>query len=121
MRIHKEGRKILFNMAIGLAILNLLIKWLLPEALPFVAVTSILSFGLVLQFFRNPTREILLPDDNLIYAPADGKIVAIEKTDENEYFGDQRLQVSIFMSPTNVHVNRNPVGGKVKLFQIPSG
>ncbi len=121
MRIHKEGRKILFNMALGLAVLNLLIQWFLSEALPFVAVTSVVVYGLVLQFFRNPYREILLPDDNLIYAPADGKIVAIEKIEEGEYFGDKRLQVSIFMSPTNVHVNRNPVGGKVNYFKYHPG
>ena len=76
---------------------------------------------MVLQFFRNPKREILLPDDNIIYAPADGKIVVIEETQESEYFNDKRMQVSIFMSPTNVHVNRNPISGTINYFKYHPG
>jgi phosphatidylserine decarboxylase len=76
---------------------------------------------MVLQFFRNPRREIVIADDNIIYAPADGKIVVIEETYEHEYFNDKRLQVSIFMSPTNVHVNRNPVSGTVNYFRYHPG
>ena len=63
----------------------------------------------------------MIPDDNVIYAPADGKIVVIEQTEENEYFNDKRLQVSIFMSPTNVHVNRNPISGTVNYFKYHPG
>jgi len=72
-------------------------------------------------FFRDPKREILLPCNNLIYAPADGKIVVIEETNEPEYFEDKRIQVSIFMSATNVHVNRNPIGGTVNYFKYHPG
>ena len=78
-------------------------------------------FIAVLQFFRNPTRKIKVTDDNLIYAPADGKIVAIEEVFENEYFNDKRLQVSIFMSIKNVHVNRNPISGTVDYFKYHPG
>ncbi|HHJ50093.1 MAG TPA: phosphatidylserine decarboxylase family protein, partial [Phaeodactylibacter sp.] len=78
-------------------------------------------FLAVVMFFRNPKRELMLPDDSSIYAPADGKIVAIEEIEEEEYFKERRLLVSIFMSPANVHVNRNPVGGKVNYFKYHPG
>ena len=64
---------------------------------------------------------MLIADDNIVYAPADGKVVVIEEAQENEYFHDRRLQVSIFMSPTNVHVNRNPMGGTVNYFKYHPG
>jgi phosphatidylserine decarboxylase len=70
-------------------------------------------YGLVLQFFRNPDRKILR-DENKIIAPADGKIVIIEEVEEQEFFKDKRLQISIFMSPLNVHINRYPVSGKIE-------
>lgn len=82
---------------------------------------SVLLFLLVLQFFRNPVRLIPDCDNELVYAPADGKVVVIEETDEQEYFHDRRLQVSIFMSPVNVHVNRSPVSGLVKYFRYHPG
>jgi len=78
-------------------------------------------FLLILQFFRNPDRQILQSDDSLIYTPADGKVVVIEETTETEYFNDQRIQVSIFMSPTNVHVNRNPMSGIINYFKYHPG
>ena len=88
--------------------------WQLPAwGLP-VAIISVVFFLVILQFFRNPARLLPEEDDNIIYAPADGKVVVIEETVEPEYFKDKRLQVSIFMSPVNVHVNRNPIGGEVK-------
>lgn len=88
--------------------------WQLPSwGLP-VAIVSVVFFLVILQFFRNPARLLPEEDDNIIYAPADGKVVVIEETVEPEYFKDKRLQVSIFMSPVNVHVNRNPIGGEVK-------
>ena len=96
-------------------------SWLAPNLLLSATVLSVLVFLLVLQFFRSPKREILLPDNNIIYAPADGKIVAIEEVEENEYFDDKRIQISIFMSPTNVHVNRNPIGGTVNYFKYHPG
>jgi len=121
LRIHKEGRKILINTIIIFGLINLLILWLAPVAVWFSALVSIVLFLLVLQFFRNPIREILSADDNVIYAPADGKIVVIEETTEQEYFKDKRKQISIFMSPTNVHVNRNPISGKVTYSKYHEG
>ncbi|MBK7133311.1 MAG: phosphatidylserine decarboxylase family protein [Bacteroidales bacterium] len=116
MRIHKEGYKILAFGFILLLVLNIgvnivwsdftLLKWV------FVFCSSML-YVFLLFFFRLPTRH-LEADPGLVYAPADGKVVVIEETMENEYFKDMRLQVSIFMSPFNVHCNRYPVSGKVK-------
>lgn len=75
---------------------------------------------MVLQFFRNPA--VLVPvNTKLVLAPADGKVVVIEETQENEYLKDRRIQVSIFMSPINVHVNRNPVGGVIKYMKYHPG
>ncbi len=87
----------------------------------FCGIASLVIFGLILQFFRNPLREIYEANQNIVYAPADGKIVVIEETEESEYFKDKRLQVSIFMSPTNVHVNRNPISGKINYFKYHPG
>ncbi len=121
LRIHKEGHRILIGLTLGLVVLNLLVFNFAEAFLPFTGIVSAVLFLLVLQFFRNPLREVLLPDDNVIYAPADGKIVTIERTQESEYFQDQRLQISIFMSPTNVHVNRNPISGTVNYFRYHPG
>ncbi len=121
MNIHKEGHKILITTASVLLVINFLIYWYLPQQLATAGIISGLLFLLVLQFFRNPRREIMVADDNLVYAPADGKIVVIEEAHEGEYFDDKRLQVSIFMSPTNVHVNRNPVSGTVNYFRYHPG
>jgi len=70
-------------------------------------------FLFIVSFFRNPTRIIAEPNESIIYAPADGKVVAIEEVHEPEYFNDKKLQISIFMSPANVHVNRNPISGTI--------
>jgi len=91
-----------------------LVYWQFPAWGWLMAVIFGVLFLIVLQFFRNPRRLVPTEDDSIIYAPADGKVVVIEETREPEYFKDQRLQVSIFMSPVNVHVNRNPIGGEVK-------
>jgi len=88
--------------------------WQLPAVALLIAGISLVLFLTVLQFFRNPTRLVPVEDDSIVYAPADGKVVVIEEAVETEYFKDKRLQVSIFMSPVNVHVNRNPIGGEVK-------
>jgi phosphatidylserine decarboxylase len=75
---------------------------------------------MVLQFFRNPSRKIMRNDRHVL-SPADGKVVVIEEVFENEYFHDKRLQVSIFMSPLNVHVNRYPVSGKISFYRYHPG
>lgn len=111
--IHKEGYKILISLFIILAVLSVAVAILVPVAFIFVLVAAVVLFLLVLQFFRNPKRQITAPDNEKVYAPADGKVVVIEETEETEFFKDRRLQISIFMSPVNVHVNRNPIGGKV--------
>ena len=74
----------------------------------------------ILQFFRDPKRTFTI-DEGKIIAPADGKVVVIEETEEGEYFKDKRLQVSIFMSPVNVHINRYPIAGKVAFFKYHPG
>ncbi|MFK7936076.1 MAG: phosphatidylserine decarboxylase family protein [Saprospiraceae bacterium] len=121
MKIHREGRRILTGLALLLGIINLLVFYFFPNSLQVSGVISLIFFLAILQFFRNPTREITLTDDNVVYAPADGKIVVIEETNETEYFNAKRLQVSIFMSPTNVHVNRNPISGTVNYFKYHPG
>ncbi len=121
LRIHKEGRTILTVTALLLAALNFAVWKLVPVAFwPLVAL-SVIFYIIVLQFFRNPVREVLTADNNLVYAPADGRVCVIEEVFEPEYFKEKRLQVSIFMSPFNVHVNRNPVSGVVNYFKYHPG
>jgi phosphatidylserine decarboxylase len=116
IHIHKEGYKILAFCLIALLILNLIVSiiWKDSEIIRWgFFLCSIVFFVFILFFFRLPVRT-LEPDPGLIYAPADGKVVVIEETMENEYFKDMRLQVSIFMSPFNMHSNRYPVSGRIK-------
>lgn len=123
MTIHKEGYTSIALTVLFIFIINAFAnyyfadsKWLL-YLLYFV---SFLLFVIVLQFFRHPHRNIN-PDDLHVICPADGKVVVIEETTEGEYFKDKRIQVSVFMSPVNVHVNRNPVSGIVKFFKYHPG
>lgn len=113
--IHKEGYKIVFVSI--LVYLGLIIGFylLLREAMIFFYILSglaLLVFLWVLHFFRNPLRNLMI-DNHKIVSPADGKVVVIERTMETEYFNDERMQISIFMSPLNVHVNRFPVSGEI--------
>lgn len=85
-----------------------------------ILVISIVLFFLIIQFFRNPKRSTELNEKNII-APVDGKVVVIEEVFEKEYFKDQRIMVSVFMSPINVHVTRNPIGGIVKYSKYHPG
>ncbi len=84
----------------------------------FIVTLALLIF--LISFFRIPKRK-LYSGDNAVVAPADGKVVAIEEVEADEYFTDRRIQVSIFMSPLNVHVNRNPVSGDVSYSQYHKG
>lgn len=122
MRIHREGIIIIVYVVILVASINLFLYWWLKN--PFIQsvliVFSVIFLMLVLWFFRNPARMVI-PDESVILCPADGKIVVIEETVEHEYFKDRRLQVSIFMSPLNVHVNRYPVSGTVSYFKYHPG
>jgi phosphatidylserine decarboxylase len=123
MSIHKEGYKILIIGFLILLLINviicifvndlMLIKWIL-------GIGSLILYVFLLFFFRLPARH-LEPDPGLIYAPADGKVVVIEETEEKEYFKDMRLQVSIFMSPFNMHSNRYPVSGHIKYVEYHPG
>jgi phosphatidylserine decarboxylase len=116
IHIHKEGYKILGFGLIILLFLNIVVNIIWSDMAIVKWTFFVCSFMLyifLLFFFRLPIRY-LDADPGLIYAPADGKVVVIEETMENEYFKDMRLQVSIFMSPFNVHSNRYPVSGKVK-------
>ncbi len=119
---HKEGGKIIL-IATTLTVAFLLLAdtfiatiWLQKV----VEITVLLLLLLVLQFFRNPVRTVEI-NDNHIIAPVDGKVVVIEEVFEGEYFKDKRLQVSIFMSPTNVHVTRYALNGEVKFSKYHPG
>lgn len=115
MRIHKEGYKILIISFLVLLLINiaLYVPWSSSNWLKWVVLLpSVSLFGFLLVFFRLPAREVA-PNSSIILAPADGKLVVIEETFENEYFKSKCLQVSIFMSPLNMHSNRYPVSGTV--------
>jgi len=116
MKIHREGYKILLYSAVSLAILNTLIIYLFSNSRGLwitMLSLSVLILILLLAFFRKPVRK-LVEDAGKIYSAADGRVVAIEETDEDEYFRDRRLQVSVFMTLFNVHYNTYPVSGTVK-------
>lgn len=124
MSIHREGYKIIAVSTILFGIINLSFFYFFSYASPFLG-GSVFAFTLVLllfviSFFRIPKRK-LTNDNNAIIAPADGKVVAIEEVKADEYFNDRRIQVSIFMSPLNVHVNRNAVSGDVVYSQYHKG
>lgn len=122
MTIHKEGHKILFLALAGLFAINFGLTYLTQNTtvLNLILVFSIVIFVLILQFFRNPAKTIEI-NENHIIAPADGKVVVIEEVFESEYFNDKRIQISIFMSPFNVHVNRFPISGIVKFVKYYPG
>lgn len=116
MRFHREGYSAI--VIAGVAALGLLVTviFLFPAAAGLHYITAGLGAVLlvaILQFFRHPNR-VSPPGDRLVLAPADGKVVVIEETTETEYLKDRRIQLSIFMSPVNVHVNRAPISGLVK-------
>ena len=123
MRIHKEGYVILIVLGALLVIFNVAAYFFIhTEGISvLIFAISLIVYGLILQFFRNPNRDISYFDNRAVYAPADGKVVVIEEVYEAEYFKDKRIQVSIFMSPINVHVNRNPIGGKVSYCKYHEG
>ena len=119
---HKEGFKIIRNTTITLLIVNG-IAWYLfggSNLIKLLTFTSVVFSILILQFFRNPKR-VTPVKSNQVIAPADGKVVVLEETVEHEYFKDKRIQISIFMSPFNVHVNRYPISGEVKFTKYHPG
>ena len=123
MKFHKEGWPSLLIVIIFSAIMIFIARFFFPGnalAVGFAYLLALFLIVTILQFFRHPLRVHTL-DERLIIAPADGKVVVIEETSENEYFKDKRLQVSIFMSPVNVHVNRYPISGVVSFFKYHPG
>lgn len=123
MTFHKEGYTSLAICILFIFIINALANWFAPENTLLIWAVYLLSaflFIIIVQFFRSPKINIL-QNDLQVLCPADGKVVVIEETTENEYFNDRRIQVSIFMSPINVHINRNPIGGLVKYFKYHPG
>ena len=117
IRIHREGTHTLASSFLLLLIVNSALYLGLECKLPFyiVATISILLYGMLVNFFRCPIRLFEQEDtEKIVVAPADGKIVVIEEVEENEYFHDRRLMISIFMSIVNVHANWYPVDGTIK-------
>ena len=119
---HREGHTIILIFLFAVIGDILLIEYLLDDG--FIKITlqtiSIVILLLILQFFRNPVRNTIINEKHII-SPVDGKIVNIEKVFENEYFKEDRIQISIFMSPLNVHVTRYPMSGKVNYSKYHPG
>ncbi len=123
MTIHREGRTLLFVLLVVLFAINWAVAYFFPgnTILQNVLIAgSAIIYLLILQFFRIPIFPIQKNDKHVL-APADGKVVVIEETVETEYLKDGRKQVSIFMSPVNVHINRMPVGGVISFFKYHPG
>lgn len=122
MRIHREGRNLLLIVLFIIA--SLFVFFLCyPDKTLTIVLLSLMAILLlfVLYFFRNPEREIIIDDSSFVIAPADGRVVVVEPTMENDYFHEQRMQVSIFMSPFNVHANWYPIEGDVILSEHQKG
>lgn len=123
MTIHREGFRILTGLLLTLTAINVVLYFVFPENSILQTISLLVSlvvFLLVLQFFRNPDRNMNLGDSHVL-CPADGKIVAIEEIVEDEYYKDKRQLVSVFMSPLNVHVNRYAISGTVAYFKYHEG
>jgi phosphatidylserine decarboxylase len=123
MTIHREGRILLFVLLLILFALNWAIFYFFPTSALVqnsVILSSVIFYLLILQFFRNPIFSIT-KNEKQILAPADGKVVVIEETEETEYLKGRRKQISIFMSPVNVHVNRMPIGGIISFYRYHAG
>ena len=124
MTIHREGFKTIAITALIFSMINVLSITLLSESLNwlslaiFIATLVVLLF--IISFFRIPNRTLTI-NENQIISPADGKVVVIEEIIDTEYFNDKRIQLSVFMSPANVHVNRNPISGEVVYNQYHKG
>tara|TARA_Y100000589_G_scaffold277537_1_gene272563 strand:+ start:4140 stop:4802 length:663 start_codon:yes stop_codon:yes gene_type:complete len=123
MKLHKEGYPsiaIVFTFVIIINIIDQYFNHSYNFVHYLVWLVSAFLIVAILQFFRVPKRKVT-KGENLVVAPADGKVVVIEEVMEDEYFHEKRLQISIFMSPTNVHINRYPIGGKIKYFKYHPG
>ena len=125
IRLHSEGNDILRNSLLAIIAVNAFLYFLLKDIclLPVyvVAAICVVLYGIAVNFFRCPLRQFQGDVERTVVAAADGKVVVIEEVEENEYFHDRRLMVSIFMSITNVHANWFPVEGVVKMVRHHSG
>ncbi|MDR6301524.1 phosphatidylserine decarboxylase family protein [Mesonia maritima] len=119
---HKEGHKIIGFTLLACLLIDLLAFYFIEKLWVFqlILTATIIFYILILQFFRNPKRSTVVDEKNVV-SPVDGKVVVIEEVFEKEYFKDKRLQVSVFMSPINVHVTRHPISGKVKYSKYHPG
>lgn len=124
MTIHKEGYTSIAWATIIFGVINLLSFYFLSFEQPIISwaifIVTLILLLFIISFFRIPKRQLTIQEDAIV-APADGKVVAIEEVQADEYFTDRRIQVSIFMSPLNVHVNRNPVRGEIAYSQYHKG
>ena len=124
MNIHKEGYKSIIISGLILAIINILFYFYFKASMPILCwiifFTSMILLLFIISFFRSPKRNFTIAHHQVI-CPADGKVVVIEEITDTEYFNDKRLQVSIFMSPANVHLNRVPMSGEVLYSQYHRG
>lgn len=123
MTIHREGKNWVWGTFITVLLINFLVLNFRAEhdwITVLVLIVTLVFFLLILQFFRYPKRNITR-NENYVIAPADGKVVVIERTEESEYYKDKRFQVSIFMSPINVHANWYPMSGKIKFLRYHKG
>jgi len=124
MTIHREGYQSIGIAALLFGFINFISFTFLSDKTPWLAtsifVITLILFLFIVSFFRIPNRKLTI-DDTRVICPADGKVVVIEEITDKEYFNDKRIQVSIFMSPANVHVNRNPLSGVVKYSQYHKG
>lgn len=124
MNIHKEGYRTIAIAVLVFGAINIIFFYFFSAAMPFLSWVvfgvSLIMLLFIISFFRSPKRNFIVAHHQVI-CPADGKVVVIEETMESEYFKDKRLQVSIFMSPANVHINRIPMSGKVEYSQYHKG
>jgi phosphatidylserine decarboxylase len=124
MTIHREGYRTIGITALIFGVINLISISYFGTCCPIIAGAifglTLFFFLFIISFFRIPNRTLTI-NDNQIICPADGKVVVIEEITDVEYFKDKRIQVSVFMSPANVHVNRNPMSGKVVYNQYHKG
>lgn len=124
MTVHREGFRTIGIAALIFGVINVLSFTFISETLGWLALTifvvTLALFLFIISFFRIPNRTLTI-NNNQIISPADGKVVVIEEIVDEEYFKDKRIQLSVFMSPANVHVNRNPISGEVVYNQYHKG
>ncbi|MDR2627523.1 MAG: phosphatidylserine decarboxylase, partial [Dysgonamonadaceae bacterium] len=123
MKIHKEGRTIIFVVFILLALINIGLYFFASRLLIYVLIllVSLAVLSAIMFFFRSPMSVFTGDTKNVVVAPADGRVVVIEEVFETEYFQEKRLQISIFMGLTNVHINWIPVDGKIVHYSHQKG